>query len=48
MFLEVKRSKRLFDYRVIVTNPTAITEIEEKKKNEVFKLTTVSCRPISR
>ena len=36
--LEVLRgeeSKRLFDYRVVVTNPTAISEMEEEKNNQV-------------
>ncbi len=36
--LEVLRgeeSKRLFDFRVIVTNPTAISEMEEEKNNQV-------------
>lgn len=27
---------RIFDYRVIVTNPTAISEIEESKKQQLF------------
>ena len=27
---------RIFDYRVIVTNPNAISEIEEKKKQQLF------------
>ena len=27
---------RIFDYRVIVTNPTAISEIEETKKERLF------------
>ena len=36
--LEVLRgeeSERLFDFRVVVTNPNAISEIEEEKNNEV-------------
>ncbi len=36
--LEVLRgeeSKRLFDFRVMVTNPTAVSEIEEEKNNQV-------------
>ena len=36
--LEVLRgeeSKRLFDFRVVVTNPTAVSEIEEEKNNQV-------------
>lgn len=38
--LEVLRgeeSSRVFDYRVIVTNPNAITEIENNKKEELFQ-----------
>lgn len=35
--LRGEESRRLFDYRVIVTNPTAISEIEENKKNEVLQ-----------
>lgn len=31
--LRGEESKRTFDYRVVVTNPNAITEIEEAKKN---------------
>lgn len=27
---------RVFDYRVVVTNPNAISEIEENKKNELL------------
>ena len=36
--LEVLRgeeSKRLFDFRVVVTNPTAVSEMEEEKNNQV-------------
>ena len=36
--LEVLRgeeSKRIFDFRVVVTNPTAISEMEEEKNNQV-------------
>ena len=33
--LQGEESKRVFDYRVIVTNPTAISEIEENKKKEL-------------
>ncbi len=36
--LEVLRgeeSERLFDFRVVVTNPNAISEVEEEKNNEV-------------
>ena len=34
--LRGEESKRVFDYRVIVTNPNAISEIEENKKAEIF------------
>lgn len=30
-----EESERLFDYRVVVTNPSAVSEIEEEKNNEV-------------
>ena len=33
--LHGEESKRLFDYRVIVTNPNAISDMEEEKNNEV-------------
>lgn len=39
--LEVLRgeeSKRLFDFRVIVTNPTAVSEIEEEKNNQITQM----------
>lgn len=32
-----EESKRVFDYRVIVTNPNSISEIEENKKNELIQ-----------
>lgn len=35
--LRGEESKRVFDYRVIVTNPTSISEIETKKKDEVYE-----------
>lgn len=35
--LRGEESKRVFDYRVVVTNPTAISEIERKKKAELFQ-----------
>lgn len=35
--LRGEESKRLFDFRVTVTNPNAITLIEEKKKAEMLK-----------
>ena len=31
--LRGEESKRIFDYRVIITNPSAITEIENNKKD---------------
>lgn len=34
--LRGEESKRVFDYRVIITNPNAISEIEENKKQEVL------------
>lgn len=34
--LRGEESKRVFDYRVVVTNPLAISEIENNKKEEVF------------
>lgn len=34
--LRGEASKRVFDYRVIVTNPTSVSEIEIKKKDEVY------------
>lgn len=35
--LRGEESKRVFDYRVVVTNPNSISEIEEEKKNAVFQ-----------
>lgn len=35
--LRGEASKRVFDYRVIVTNPTGISEIEAQKKEEVYE-----------
>lgn len=35
--LRGEESKRVFDYRVIVTNPNAISEIEETKKELMFQ-----------
>lgn len=32
-----EESKRVFDYRVVVTNPNAVSEIENNKKNELFQ-----------
>ena len=34
--LRGEASKRVFDYRVIITNPTSVSEIEIKKKEEVY------------
>ena len=33
--LKGEEAKRIFDFRVVVTNPTAISEIEEAKNNQV-------------
>ena len=35
--LRGEESKRVFDYRVVVTNPNAISEIENNKKEELFQ-----------
>lgn len=35
--LRGEESKRVFDYRVVVTNPNAVSEIENNKKNELFQ-----------
>ena len=35
--LRGEESKRVFDYRVVVTNPNAISEIEKNKKAELFQ-----------
>jgi hypothetical protein len=34
--LKGEESKRVFDYKVIITNPNAISEIENNKKEELF------------
>lgn len=34
--LRGEESKRVFDYRVVITNPNAISEIEAEKKKQVF------------
>lgn len=34
--LRGEEAKRIFDFRVVVTNPTAISEIEENKKQQLF------------
>lgn len=36
--LRGEESKRVFDYRVIITNPSAITEIENNKKDQIFQM----------
>lgn len=35
--LQGEENSRLFDYRVIITNPNSISEIEENKKNAMFQ-----------
>lgn len=35
--LRGEESKRIFDYKVVITNPNAISEIENNKKNELFQ-----------
>ena len=35
--LSGEESKRVFDFRVVVTNPNAISEIEDNKKNEILQ-----------
>lgn len=35
--LKGEEAKRVFDYRVVITNPNAISEIENNKKNEIFQ-----------
>lgn len=35
--LRGEESKRVFDYRVVITNPNALSEIEKKKKEELFQ-----------
>lgn len=34
--LRGEEAKRIFDYRVVVTNPTSLSEIEDEKKQQVF------------
>ena len=36
--LQGEESKRLFDYKAIVTNPNSISQIEEEKKNQMFAM----------
>lgn len=36
--LQGEESKRLFDYKAIVTNPNSISWIEEEKKNQMFRI----------
>lgn len=35
--LRGEEAKRVFDYKVVVTNPNAVSEIEENKKNELLQ-----------
>ena len=35
--LQGEESKRVFDFRVVVTNPNAISEIENRKKDLMFE-----------
>jgi hypothetical protein len=35
--LRGEESKRVFDYRVVVTNPNAVSEIEKNRKNELMQ-----------
>lgn len=35
--LKGEESKRVFDFKVVVTNPTAISEIEENKKQQILQ-----------
>ena len=35
--LRGEESKRIFDYKVVITNPNAISEIENNKKEELFQ-----------
>lgn len=35
--LRGEEAKRVFDYRVVITNPNAISEIENNKKDELFQ-----------
>lgn len=35
--LRGEESKRVFDYKVVVTNPLSISKIEEEKKNQLFQ-----------
>lgn len=35
--LKGEESKRVFDFKVVVTNPNAITEIENNKKQELLQ-----------
>jgi hypothetical protein len=34
--LRGEESKRVFDFKVVVTNPNAVSEIEKTKKQELF------------
>lgn len=35
--LRGEESKRVFDFRVVVTNPNAVSEIENNKKQELVQ-----------
>ena len=35
--LKGEESKRVFDFKVVVTNPTAISEIENNKKQQLLE-----------
>jgi hypothetical protein len=35
--LRGEESKRVFDFKVVVTNPNAVAEIENNKKQELFQ-----------
>lgn len=35
--LRGEESKRVFDYKVVITNPTSISQIEEEKKTQLFQ-----------
>jgi hypothetical protein len=34
--LRGEESKRVFDFKVVITNPNSISEIEETKKQEIL------------
>lgn len=35
--LRGEESKRIFDYKVVVTNPNSVSKVEENKKNELYQ-----------